>query len=233
MENDNTNNEPVAAQETPETPQAQKISYSPEQQTHLDGLLKMARTTAAKELRAELARAKEEAAAKAAELSLYQQGQTPELIEARAQLAAEKVARAAAEDRQVTAEKRTLLREEAQAADIISPVDAARLLGANVIHKDGKFVVVDDAGEPRVNDAGEPLQVRDLVKEFALARPYAVRGRTLPGTGSHVSGAPVRPTVPLESLFGPKAIGRLSFELGKDMNAYRAAKARAREAGLI
>jgi hypothetical protein len=224
----------IAGDETPETTPETRVTYTPEQQKHLEGLLKLAQNRAAKELRAELARAKEETAAKAAELSLYQQGQTPELIEARQQLAAEKAARAAAEDRQTAAEKRVLLREEAQLADIISPADAARLLGANVVHKDGRFVVVDDQGEPRVNDAGEPLQVRDLVREFAAARPYAVRSRTLPGTGSSMnSGGPVRQPVPLSRLFGPKAEGRLVFELSKDMRAYREAKARAQAEGLI
>ena len=200
---------PVQAAEQPaET--APKIVYSPEQQQHLEGLIREAQGRAAKELRAQLIQTQEALSAKEGELGLYQTGVSAELIEARQQLAAEKAARSAAEERQTAAERRALIKEEAMVAGMFNPGDAAYALAQNVTRKEGRFVVLDDEGEPRVNADGQPFTVSQLVREYTQSRPWAVRGDVKPGAGSTPSQGVPTTTVKMQDIFGPKSDGALA-----------------------
>jgi hypothetical protein len=221
--------------ESVETPETERITYSAAQQLHLEGLIKAAKSTAAKSLQAELARVTEESRAREQELSLYRDGVSPELVETRKQLATEKTARLSAEERQVKYETRALLREEASLAGVINPLDAARLLANNVVRKGTSFLVVDDNGEPRTSALGEPLQVRDLLREFAAERPWAVRSNVRPGSGSTLAqGAPANKQPKLSDLFGRASNGALALALMKQSpTAYRLAKKQAKAEGLI
>lgn len=58
----------------------------------------------------------------------------------------------------------------------VNPEQVKRLLRTSVrLNNDGEVEVIDDKGSVRYNDAGQPLQVRDLVKEFLDTNPHFVQ----------------------------------------------------------
>ena len=58
----------------------------------------------------------------------------------------------------------------------INPEQVKQLLSPNLrLNEDGEVEVIDTKGSVRYNDAGEPLQVRDLVREFLDSNPHFVQ----------------------------------------------------------
>lgn len=58
----------------------------------------------------------------------------------------------------------------------INPEQVKQLLSPNLrLNDDGEVEVIDTKGSVRYNDAGEPLQVRDLVREFLDSNPHFVQ----------------------------------------------------------
>jgi len=184
--------QPSTTTETPETATTTtRPRYSEEQQSHINFLIREANGRTSRDLRAELERVQEQANAKTLELDIYKKGANPELIAAREALAAERAQRTAAETRQQASELRALLREEADVAGFVNAADTAKLLTGNVRFVGGKYVVVDDAGNPRAAANGAPMQVGQLVAEFAASRPYAVKSNDARGGGQHrITGQP-------------------------------------------
>lgn len=68
----------------------------------------------------------------------------------------------------------------------VNPEQVKRLLRGSVrLNADGDVEVVDDKGSVRYNDAGQPLQVRDLVKEFLDTNPHFVQPTPSTTNSSH------------------------------------------------
>ena len=58
----------------------------------------------------------------------------------------------------------------------VNPEQVKKLLRASVrLNSEGEVEVTDEKGAVRYNDAGQPLQVRDLVKEFLDTNPHFVQ----------------------------------------------------------
>lgn len=96
---------------------------------------------------------------------------------------------------------------------------------AKVVEDNGEYVVriVDAKGDPRVNQKGDFLSIKDLVEEM---RQSEVFGRAFDASGRTGSGAP------LNQRPGGSAPITLSREDAKDPAKYRAAKEAAAKAGV-
>lgn len=68
----------------------------------------------------------------------------------------------------------------------VNPEQVKKLLrGAVRLNADGEVEVTDDKGAVRYNDAGQPLQVKDLVKEFLDSNPHFVQPTPATTNSSH------------------------------------------------
>lgn len=68
----------------------------------------------------------------------------------------------------------------------VNPEQVKKLLRGSVrLNADGDVEVVDEKGSVRYNDAGQPLQVRDLVKEFLDTNPHFVQPTPSTTNSSH------------------------------------------------
>jgi hypothetical protein len=68
----------------------------------------------------------------------------------------------------------------------VNPEQVQRLLRSNVrLNGEGEVEVTDDAGTVRYNDAGQPLQVKDLVKEFLSTNPHFVQPTPSTANSNH------------------------------------------------
>lgn len=202
----------------------QKVTFSEAQQARLNEIVRECQGRAAHDLRAELASVKEAATATAAELALYRDGTSPELIAAREQLAKEKTARSTAEARQQAFARDIALRDALAKEAVINVSDACKLLAPELSWKDGQLVGAD----------GRPLSA--LVADFVVARPYLVRSTVRSGAGSVESSVSLAAAEhhKLSDLFGRGSNGKLANDLAMKRPAeYARLRAHARAEGLI
>lgn len=101
----------------------------------------------------------------------------------------------------------------------------------------GKFVVVGDDGNPRMNSSLEPMSLKEFYSEFAAQNPYLVRGDVKAGAGS---GSSSRSDVSnngkyeVKQIFGKESNASLANQLKKsNPQEYARLKQIARDAHLI
>jgi hypothetical protein len=101
----------------------------------------------------------------------------------------------------------------------------------------GRFIVLSDSGQPRLNAAMEDMTLDEFYTEFAAKNKYLVRGDIVPGTNSSEntrSNLSKNGQYEVKDIFGPKSNSRLANELAKaDPAEYKRLKAIARTAGLV
>lgn len=67
----------------------------------------------------------------------------------------------------------------------IDPDVVAKLVADSVsFDEDGRLVVLDEKGQPRLNQKAEPLAVEDHVKQFLAERPFLAQAANAGGAGS-------------------------------------------------
>lgn len=101
---------------------------------------------------------------------------------------------------------------------------------------DGKWTVLSDEGQPRMNSAYDPMTIDEFYADFAAKNPYLVKGSVKPGTGSSESTrstlASGRYTV--EQIFGKGSNAKLANELAIKNNAeYKRLRAEAIQKGIV
>jgi hypothetical protein len=68
----------------------------------------------------------------------------------------------------------------------VNPEQVQKLLRSNVrLNGEGEVEVTDDLGQVRYNDAGQPIQVKDLVKEFLSTNPHFVQPTPSTANSNH------------------------------------------------
>lgn len=68
----------------------------------------------------------------------------------------------------------------------LNPEQVKKLLKSNLrLNSEGDVEVVDEVGTVRYNDAGQPLQVKDLVKEFLDTNPHFVQATPATTNSQH------------------------------------------------
>jgi hypothetical protein len=221
-------------EERPQPGQPQKIAFSPDQQEKVNQLIRDAQGRAAKELRVELDRTKAELEA-ARTLAPKTDSGAVEL---------------AAQVSELRAERDTLRRERADSiltADLLSVAGAeefhdtdlaTRLMRDHVrLAEDGKPVVVNADGTPRLNANLDPMTLGELARAVATERPFLVRSSVRSGSGGVESRSKVEPFGGLDKLFGPGASKDAAAQLNRmalrDPQRYRSMRRQAVEKGLI
>lgn len=226
-----TTHDPLqAALEAAEAQMADRVFFGPKQQEKINELIREAQGRAAREVRAEAARLKQE-------LNNLR-AQAPPSAEQAAELEA-RVTRAKSELTEVetatqTARREATLQDVATKAAFIDPAVGAELLRGHVAWVDGELRPVNQHGSPLLNGRGEAMTVEEYSRSIAEKNPYLIRGEVRGGIGSHESrqSAPTGPT--LEEVFGPRSNGRLANELAmRSPKTYQQMRLKARQQGLI
>jgi hypothetical protein len=174
----------------------------------------------AAELETEVARLREIAAGRSENSS--------ELEKIRGELAAAKIERDAIAAAAAQSRKEAFISSQVSAQDFVCDAETLKRLTQDDI-------VYNDETKTWVTAADPEVSAADYYKNYATARPWLQKGRTITGTGLGGSTGSQPPTqLPLEHYFGPKsnaaAINALSL---RDPDKYKRLRAEAVKKGLI
>lgn len=249
-----TENTSQAKETVTETPEQKTVTFTPEQQAKIDEIIRDRQGKAASEVRAENDRLKKELAdAKktkstegnttdtdpdAKELKRIADQRKLEADNARreADVAREEAKVAKAETR--TVQKRIELATAAGKQDFVDVNDVLQLTERFVKFDEtaGKFVVVNEDGEPRYNLAYQPMSLEELFADVATKKPHLVRSNVKPGVGSsqNQSSTTKNSKFELTDIFGPKSDAGKANKLAKDNPVeYKRLRLQAVETGLL
>lgn len=154
---------------------------------------------------------------------------------------------AAAKDRDVEAAKKEAVSirkqvaiQNAASAQGFVDLDVVAALTSNAIQFDsekGKFFVVGENGQPRMNSAYEDMTLEEFFQEFATKKPYLVRGELKAGAGSteaQRSALNSQGKYTADQIFGRNSDPGLANKLAQgNPKEYARLKAQAREQKLI
>ncbi len=123
----------------------------------------------------------------------------------------------------------------ANSQNFYDPAAVAKLTSDHIVLNDeGKYVVLNDQGQPRMNALYEPMSLPEFYAEYAEKNKWQVRGEVKGGAGSSQrTGLTTNGRYELHQVFGPKFVPAIAAEVAKDMVNYRRMKAQAISAGLI
>ena len=158
------------------------------------------------------------------------------LEKTRGELAAARLESAALKESATKGEKDLLIAQEASKHGFIDVTTLQRLTRDNLKHTDQGFVPVDDAGNPMLNAAQDPMTVEEFFRDYGNKHAYLVRSSVKPGTGSSGStgSALGSPRYDIYKLFGPNsdasACNRLAIS---DPVTYRRLREEAKRKGLV
>jgi len=221
--------EPVVEPIAPETeaPEEKQVTMS---QSQLDALIK---SRQAASLRKAATAEAEVARLKAIAVGNSEDASTVEKL--RAEIALEQQRASTAEARASAQEKSALLSRLGAGIDAVDPESVGKLLSDRIAMRDGKPIVLDESGAEQVNPDGSAVSPEQLYSSWAASHAWAIRGRTITGTGSSGSGNSIPPpSIPLERLFGPKSDGKLINQIAITDNArFQRLRSEAKKRGLI
>jgi hypothetical protein len=208
-----------------EAPAEEKIEFSEAQQQKIESIIREVSGRVAADLRAENKRLQRELEAAKSTPA------TPDLSRDLELTKAELIAL-----RKEAAESKLTEQLHQAAGDTFLSSLGVRLMRDSVkIGADGKPVVVDEAGNPRLNAQFAPMTLAELAQAVADQHKYLARGTTRYGAGSTPSqGALPKQEPKLEDLFGRKSSGALANQLAmKSPTEYKRLKGLAQQKGLI
>lgn len=244
-----------------------KVTYTEAQQAHLQTLIDQAAGRAGRTARAEADSAKAETARLAAEVATLKEaakvapkttGTTEEQDLARTQeiervkagykadldAANSRLAESTRAAQEARAEAQSVRTEVAitNAASKVQFVDLGVVIKltkdqVKLDPETGRFTVLNDAGQPRLNASFEPMSLDEYYNDFAAKNKYLVRGNIVSGTGSSEGSRTSLSSngrFEVADVFGPKSSGAKASELMKtDPNEYRRLRLVAKAAGLV
>lgn len=238
----------------------EKVTYTEAQQAHMQGIIDTAVGRSARTLRAEIEAERATAARLTAELAAAKAAK-PAVVEPAAahteeveRVKASHQAALDAANAQLAERGREVLKAQAEAKAIrtevaittaASKVPFVDLSAVIKLTKDqvqldpdtGRFTVLNEAGQPRLNASFEQMSLDEFYNDFAAKNKYLVRGSVLAGTGSSESS---RSTLSangrfeVTEIFGPKSDGAKASQLKRsDPAEYQRLKAVARAGRII
>jgi len=103
--------------------------------------------------------------------------------------------------------------------------------------QDGRFIVLNEQGQERLNASYEPMSLEEFYTEFATNNAYLVRGDVKPGVGSTEGGrfgVAGEGKFELKQIFGKDSDAKLANKLKKENpKEYARLKEQARASGLL
>lgn len=198
---DNAIDEVIETAEGDQQPQAKppKVVFDgPGQQEKVEQLIRQAKSTAAKDLRAERDALKVELAAARRAQTPQGEDNTLALAEARAELASLKAER---EESKVTES----LRRAVSGQNFFDAELATNLLRQSAKVVDGRVVFVDSEGNERLGRDFSPLTAAEAARELADQKAWMVRGSVRGGSGSTPRISDTNKAIKLSDYFGKNA----------------------------
>ena len=219
---------------TPTTPSTEqqpteptKVTFSPEQQSKLNQVIKEVSARAGAEARAEAARLK-------AENDQLRAQQEPD-AEIRTRLSVAERERDSL--RQANSEAAVMQQiREAMGDQWADSQLAADLLKQSVRMVEGKPVVMAADGTPALNASFEAMTLREAAQQLAAAKPFLVRSTLKGGIGSLPASLPAfqTETAAVHALFGPQGdVERRNKLALNSPNEYRRLRNSAKALGLV
>jgi hypothetical protein len=218
---------PEPNEATPVTPP--KITFSAEQQTKVDELIRESMGRAGNEARATAARLEAEAVVLRAELAALRgdrSGLEKESKNAKAELAKVK--------------KQAVIAEAASRHGFVDVGQVSKLTADEIVLDADKnqFHVVGEDGKVRVGlDGSTPINLDTYFSEFAAKNSHLVRSTVRPGIGSSTDARPHSPQTDIQKLkaiFGKGSDSRKANEIGvNNPQLYKQMRREARALGII
>jgi hypothetical protein len=255
----------VPALETTSSEGDTKVTYTEAQQAHLQTLIDAAVGRSSRQLRADLEVERTEKTRVAAELATEKATKAAVktgTAEEQTQAARDEIERVKAghqtaldaANAQIAARDREVIKAKSEAASVRTEVaiqNAASkvpFVDLGVVMKltkdqvqldpeTGRFTVVNEAGQPKLNSSFEPMSLDEFYTDFAAKNKYLVRGNVIAGTGSTESSRSTLSTngrFEVAEIFGPKSSSAKASELMKnDPAEYKRMRVIAKSAGLV
>ena len=206
-------------------PAPPKVTFSEEQKARVNEIVKEASARAGAEARAETERLR-----KLVPVTPTEPQSTDTLLrlaEAQAELTSLKSEREESRVREV-------LHAAVSKQSFFDPELAAQILRASVKVVDGKPVVVDSTGAPRLNAEFNPMSLAELAADLATSKKFLVRGELRGGVGSVMATGRAETGPKLEELFGKNSNGAAANQLGlRNPKEYQRLRVQAVKAGLL
>ncbi len=212
-----------------------KITFSPEQQTKIDEIIRESMGRAGNEARATAARLEAEAEVLRAEVARLRGDR--EGLESNLSVKEKEAKSARAET--IAVKKQNAIQAAATEHNFFNPGVVSKLTEDKIQWNADKqkFIVLGDDGSERLGVDGNSLTVSAFLKEFGVSNSYLVRGDVKTGVGSAENARPYSPqteTQKLKAIFGKGSDGRLANETAmRNPQLYKQMKREARSLGLI
>ena len=217
------------AADAPATAEAPvKIEYSPEQQAHINKILKDAMGRAAAAERGATAQLQREL-----DVLKAQQTTTPDLT---TELQLTKAERDYLKKENQQAKLDIQLRAAASTVDFYDQNLGVRLMGDHVrTGPDGHLVVVNEDGTPMLSKTLAPVTLAELAQRVGDQHAYLIKGQVKGGAGSTPSaGRPSTPRPTPEEVFKSANSGAIAHKLShENPQLYREIRAEAVAAGIL
>jgi len=172
-----------------------------------------------------------------AEMKRAQSTNTDETSRLKQQVEAERKSAETARNEASDVRKSVAIQRAVNAANFVNNDIVEQLTKDSVKLENGKFVVVNEAGQPRMNAAFEPMTLNEFYAEFAAKNPYLVRSDVKAGQGSTQSSrydVSRDGKLEVKQVFGKDSSAKLAMELKKSNPAeYARLKQIAISGGLI
>ena len=219
--------QPVEAQPARPT----KVTFDLAQQQKIDSLIKDAQSRAAKGLRGELNQALTRIRELEARAGVLTDDDGAKMLAT--ELATARAENAVLKSEQEKEKLSDALRTAAGNAFVDTNL-AVQIMRSQVRLIDGKVVVLDQDGNPRMNAHFEPMTPQELAVDLANTKPFLARGEVRGGTGSFErNSAPTTSQTELERFYGAKpdvaGLNRLAI---RDPRRFRELKRLATEKGM-
>lgn len=156
-----------------------------------------------------------------------------------AQIAAEKKAAEDARSEALNTRKNAAIMSAADKVGFIDLDDVVSLTERHVVWNDDhkQFVVLNPAGQPRLNASFEPMSLEEYYREYANTKKHLVRSDVLFGSGSAENsraGITGDGKFKLEDLFGPKSNAKAANDLAlKSPAEYQRLRKLAQDQGIL
>ena len=160
-----------------------------------------------------------------------------ELEAARKQLSDKEKETLAAKDEAVNVRKSVAIQNAAQKVGFIDPEEVTELTlkFVKLDNESGRFIVVDEYGNTRLNAAYQPMSLTEFYADYGAKKPHLVRANSRGGAGGTESkAASLDGKITLEEIFGPKSIPAKANNLAmRDPAEYKRLRRIAKERGLV
>jgi hypothetical protein len=221
---------------TPEPTPPAKVTFTAEQQSKIDELIRAAMGRSARDIREQAAKLQEEKDAAIAAAEVLKS----ELAALRGDKSGLEKESKTAKQELAKVKKQALLAEAASKHGFVDAKQVTKLVDDQIVFDpaSNQFHVINEDGSVRTGlDGSTPLSLDTYFSEFAAQNSHLVRGTVRAGVGSGENARPYAPTTQIDTLkaiFGKGSSSQKANQIAMaDPLRYKQLRREARAAGLI